>query len=46
MWQESQQAPHPGLDEFSDAGVFAATGALTSQEKAAYDSLRALTGVA
>lgn len=40
MWSQSQQAPHPLLDDVG-AAVFAAQGALTSIEQSAYDSLRA-----
>ena len=39
MWQASQQAPHPLLDEQVD--VFAAQGALSPVEQRAYDSYRA-----
>lgn len=40
MWQESQQAFHPGLDEFSDNSVGVATGSLTRIELGAYEALR------
>lgn len=40
MWQASQQASHPMLEDFNDGGVGVATGALTPLERMAYDSLR------
>lgn len=40
MWQESQQAFHPGTEDFADNSVTVATGALTSVERGAYESLR------
>ena len=40
MWQDSQQADHPSLDEFGAANVRAAVGALTPIEMRAYDALR------
>lgn len=42
MWQASQQAPHPALQDFAEDQVFSAQGALTSVEQRAYDSLRAV----
>lgn len=44
MWQESQQAFHPELDQFADSAVAVAAGALTPVERNAYDSLRSLLG--
>jgi hypothetical protein len=42
MWQSSQQAAHPFLDDVSaEEAVFAAAGTLTPLEFAAYNSLRA-----
>ena len=40
MWQDSQQADHPSMDEFGAANVRAAVGALTPIEMRAYDALR------
>jgi hypothetical protein len=41
MWQESQQAGHPLLEEVSAEGaIFAAAGSLTPLEMGAYNSLR------
>jgi hypothetical protein len=40
MWQESQQAFHPGLEQFADSAVQTSTGALTQVERSAYNSLR------
>lgn len=45
MWQTSQQANHPALDEFAADAVFSATGQLTPLERAAYEALRSV-GVA
>ena len=42
MWQESQQAAHPLLDEFCPEAVAVAAGALTPLEMAAYNSLRSV----
>ena len=42
MWQESQQAAHPALADFAPDAVFAAAGALTRIEQAAYESLRSV----
>jgi hypothetical protein len=43
MFQESQQASHPFLDNVSaDAAVFVAAGTLTPLEMGAYESLKAL----
>lgn len=40
MWQQSQQASHPLLDEFGAEAVAVAAGALTPLEMSAYNSLR------
>jgi len=40
MWQESQQAAHPMIDELGESAVMTAIGLLTPIEKSAYDSLR------
>jgi hypothetical protein len=40
MWQESQQAFHPGLEDFSANAVGSATDSLTRFEMGAYESLR------
>jgi hypothetical protein len=40
MWQESQQASHPMIDELGESFVMTAVGLLTPVEKQAYDSLR------
>jgi hypothetical protein len=42
MWQESQQASHPLLDEVGELAVAVAVGALTPLEMAAYNSLRSV----
>ena len=42
MWQESQQAPHPMIDELGESAVMTAIGLLTPIERAAYDSLRVI----
>ena len=42
MWQSSQQASHPLLDEIGAEAVFAAAGALTPLELGAYNSLKAV----
>ena len=40
MWQESQQSPHPMIDELGESAVTIATGLLTPVELAAYNSLK------
>lgn len=40
MWQESQQSPHPMIDDLGESAVTVATGLLTPIELAAYNSLR------
>lgn len=40
MWQQSQQAPHPMIDELGESAVTMATGLLTPVELQAYNSLR------
>jgi hypothetical protein len=42
MWQESQVASHPLLDEAGELAVAVAAGALTPLELGAYNSLRAV----
>jgi hypothetical protein len=42
MWQESQQASHPLLDEAVEAGIAVAAGTLTPLELGAYNSLKAV----
>ena len=42
MWQSSQQAAHPSMEEFAAEAVGIAQGALTPVEQAAYNSLRAV----
>jgi hypothetical protein len=42
MWQESQVASHPLLDEFAEASIAVAAGALTPLELGAYNSLKAV----
>jgi hypothetical protein len=42
MWQESQVASHPLLDEAIEAGIAVAVGALTPLELGAYNSLKAV----
>jgi hypothetical protein len=46
MWQESQQAPHPALEEFGPEAIAFAAGVLTPLELGAYNSLRARPGIA
>jgi hypothetical protein len=41
MWQTSQQASHPLLEESADLAIFSAAGSLNSYLQRAYDSLRA-----
>jgi hypothetical protein len=41
LWQESQQAGHPLIDESAGVDLFAAVGSLNSYLQRAYDSLRA-----
>jgi hypothetical protein len=45
-WQQSQQAPHPALEEFGPEAIAFAAGVLTPLELGAYNSLRARPGVA
>lgn len=40
MWQQSQQAFHPGLDESAELGVSSAVAGLPDPLRRAYDSLR------
>ena len=40
MWQESQQAAHPMIDELGESAVMTAVGLLTPVERMAYESLR------
>jgi hypothetical protein len=42
MWETSQQASHPLLEEAGVEAVFAAVGALTNYELGAYNSLRSV----
>jgi hypothetical protein len=43
MWQQSQQMPHPALDDLgADGQLFTPAGVLTPLEMAAYDKLRQL----
>jgi hypothetical protein len=42
MWQDSQQAPNPGMAAYAQSPDTAVTAMLTPVEKAAYDSLRSV----
>jgi hypothetical protein len=42
MWQDSQQAPNPGMAAYAQSPDAAVTAMLTPVEKAAYDSLRSV----